>query len=69
MHEICMKNITLKGGVTDQHYMQFLMDCVKEGKINVDHIVTHVMPLKDFDKGMDYFAHKKDGCIKLVFKP
>jgi alcohol dehydrogenase len=69
MHEICMKNITLKGGLTDQHYMKFLMDGLKDGTINVKPVITHVMPLKDFDKALDIFAHKKDGCIKMVLKP
>jgi alcohol dehydrogenase len=69
MHDTCMKNVTLRGGVTNQHHMQFLMNCLKTGEINVAPIITHVMALKDFNEALDIFAHKKDRCIKLVKKP
>ncbi len=69
LHDICMKNITLKGGLTDQHHMKFLMDCLEQGKINVEPIITHVWEFKDFNKALDVFANKKDGSIKGVLKP
>jgi alcohol dehydrogenase len=69
MHDVNMKNLTIRGGLTDSHYMQELMDKLAAGEINVEPIITHVMPLSEFDAALDMFAHKKDGCIKVVLKP
>lgn len=69
LHTVCMKNIKIIGGLTDVHYMQYLMDCLKDKKINVDSIITHVSPLSDFNKDLDIFWHKKENAIKVVLKP
>ncbi|MCD8344764.1 MAG: alcohol dehydrogenase catalytic domain-containing protein [Oscillospiraceae bacterium] len=69
MHTVCMKNITVQGGLTNLNDMQYLMDVLAEGKINVAPIITRVFPLSEFDKALDIFAHKKDGSIKVVLKP
>lgn len=69
MHTVCMKNITVQGGLTNLADMPYLMDCLAQKMVNVAPIITHVFPLSEFDKALDIFAHKKDGSIKVVLKP
>jgi S-(hydroxymethyl)glutathione dehydrogenase / alcohol dehydrogenase len=55
--------------MTDQANMPFLMGLVEKGKLDVSPLLTHVMPLSDFDKAFEMFAEKQDNCIKVVLKP
>lgn len=66
---MCMKDITMKCALATNHNAQMLMNLVADGKINVKPIVTHEMPLADFDRAYDMFANKKDGCIKVMLRP
>ncbi len=69
MHTVCMKNLTVQGGLTNLADFPYLMDCLAQKKVNVAPIITHIFPLSEFDKALDIFAHKKDGSIKVVLKP
>ena len=60
----------LNFGFSRMHvYIDGLMDHVASGRLVVNDIITHVMPLKDAPLGYDVFNAKKDGCVKVVLKP
>jgi len=40
-----------------------------EGKINVDPMITHVLPLKDVKRGYELMDKKLENAIKVVLKP
>jgi alcohol dehydrogenase len=69
LQALMFKNGTMKFGVTDQHNMAFLMSLLQSGKVDVDPLLTHVMPLADFGKAFEMFANKQDNCMKVVLKP
>ena len=63
------KNPTLRFGVTDQSNMPFLMDLLRTGKVDVAPLLTHVMPLAEFESAFKIFAAKQDNCMKVLLKP
>ncbi|QCR38381.1 zinc-dependent alcohol dehydrogenase [Nissabacter sp. SGAir0207] len=52
-----------------QRYMQRLIDHVAKGELDTAFMVTHRFSLEDAPLGYDMFKHKKEGCIRAVFKP
>ena len=69
LQTLVFNNITVKMGMTDQGNMPLLMGLLESGTVSVDPLITHVMPLDDFDSAFSMFAEKKDNCLKVVLKP
>ncbi len=46
-----------------------LLDFVEAGKLRLDDIISHRMPLADAVKGYEIFDKKEDNCVKVVLKP
>jgi len=69
LQPLLMKNVTVKMGLTDQSNMPFLMGLLQRGKVDVDLLLTHVMPFDEFDRAFAMFAEKNDNCMKVVLKP
>ncbi|MFD2571947.1 zinc-dependent alcohol dehydrogenase [Spirosoma soli] len=49
--------------------MSMLMDLVAQGKVVLDDIISHVLPLSDIARGYEIFKKKEDDCTKVVLKP
>jgi alcohol dehydrogenase len=45
------------------------MDLVVDGKVVLDDIVSHVLPLTDISRAYDIFKKKQDDCTKVILKP
>jgi len=52
-----------------QRYIDKLMKHLEEGKIKLDDIITHRLPLSDAPRGYEIFSEKKEGCVKVVLTP
>jgi threonine dehydrogenase-like Zn-dependent dehydrogenase len=64
------KGIQLKGGQAPAHkYIDKLLDYVIAGKVKLNDIITHRLPLTEISHGYDIFKKKKDGCVKVVLDP
>lgn len=64
------KGITLKGGQAPaQKYIDTLLTYVVEGKVQLDDIITHRLPLSQIAEGYDKFKKKEDNCVKVVLDP
>jgi threonine dehydrogenase-like Zn-dependent dehydrogenase len=64
------KGFTIKGGQAPAHkHIDTLLNYVKEGKVKLDDIITHRLPLAEAAHGYDIFRNKKDNCVKVVLKP
>ncbi len=48
-------------------HVQIAVDLMKTGKISLDKIVTHRLPLKDFNKGIELMKQKN--CLKVMIYP
>ncbi|MCY7349172.1 MAG: glutathione-dependent formaldehyde dehydrogenase [Cytophagaceae bacterium] len=64
------KGIILRGGQAPAHkHIDKLMGYVAEGKVKLDDIITHRLPLSKAAHGYDIFRNKKDNCVKVVLTP
>ena len=70
IHQFFDKGITLKGGQAPAHkHIDKLMAFVSEGKVKLDDIITHRLPLSQVAHAYDIFKKKEDGCVKVVLNP
>lgn len=64
------KGITLKGGQAPaQKHIDVLLEYVKEGKVKLDDIITHRLPLSKISDAYSMFKKREDGCVKVVLDP
>ena len=69
LQSMMLKNPTIRMGVTDQSNMKLLLGLLEGGDVDVSALMSHVMPLSEFDKAFKMFAEKEDNCMKVVLKP
>ncbi|RVU00371.1 glutathione-dependent formaldehyde dehydrogenase [Mucilaginibacter limnophilus] len=70
MHRIFDKGLTIRQGQAPVlNYIDHLIDLVRDGKVVLDDIITHTLPLSEASKGYEIFQKKKDDCVKVVLKP
>ncbi|HUM47746.1 MAG TPA: zinc-dependent alcohol dehydrogenase [Chitinophagales bacterium] len=64
------KGIMLRGGQAPAHkHIDKLLEYVKEGKVKLDDIITHRLPLSQVAEGYSMFKKKEDNCVKVVLNP
>lgn len=70
LHQWFDKGIKLKGGQALVHnYIDHLIGLVETGKVTLEDIITHKVPLQDAAKMYDIFNKRADNCVKVVLKP
>ncbi len=64
------KGLRIKGGQAPVHkYIDELLEYVKDGKVKLDDIITHRLPLSEVAHGYDIFDKKEDNCVKVILDP
>lgn len=64
------KGLTLRGGQVPVHkYIDHLMDTVVQGKVKLDDIISHRLPLSAVAHGYDIFKNKEEDCVKVILDP
>lgn len=70
IHQFFDKGLTIRGGQAPAHkHIDKLMAFVSEGKVKLDDIISHRLPLSQVAHGYDIFKKKEDGCVKVVLDP
>lgn len=70
IHRFFDKGLTLRMGQAFVHrYIDHLFEIVRDGKVVLNDIISHKLPLSEAVKGYDMFKHKKEDCVKVVLKP
>lgn len=68
--QIFDKGISMRfGQSTPQRDIDELLTWVEEGKIRLDDIISHRLPLADTPHAYDIFNKKEDDCVKVVLTP
>jgi threonine dehydrogenase-like Zn-dependent dehydrogenase len=57
------------GQATVQPFFDELIEWVAQGKIQLDDIITHRLPLAEAAHGYEIFSKKEDQCVKVVLQP
>jgi threonine dehydrogenase-like Zn-dependent dehydrogenase len=64
------KGIILKGGQAPAHkHIDTLLQYVQEGKVKLDDIITHRLPLSEVAHAYHVFKKKEEDCVKVVMNP
>jgi S-(hydroxymethyl)glutathione dehydrogenase / alcohol dehydrogenase len=64
------KGISLHMSQAPVHvYIDQLLELVKEKKVVLNDIITHILPLEQAPHAYDIFCKKKEDCLKVVLKP
>ena len=62
-----LRDISFRVGICPaKNYMARLLTLVQSGRIDTKPLITHVMPLDDAVHAYDMFAHRKEGCVKVL---
>lgn len=70
LHTIFDKGLKLQFGQAPVHkYIDELIPLVEEGKVILNDILTHTLPLTEVSHGYDIFKKKEDNCVKIILKP
>ena len=70
VHRIFDKGLIMKFGQAPvQKYIDELFEIVRNGKVVLNDIITHKLPLTEASNAYDMFKNKKDDCVKVVLKP
>ncbi len=70
LHQIFDKGIKIRAGQAPVHkYIDNLADMVVTGKVKLNDIITHHMPLIQAPEAYKMFNDKKDNCVKVILKP
>ncbi|HYH15691.1 MAG TPA: zinc-dependent alcohol dehydrogenase [Flavisolibacter sp.] len=57
------------GQAPAQKYIDELFGLVRDGKVTLNDIITHRLPLSEAARGYDMFKKKEDNCVKVVLQP
>jgi threonine dehydrogenase-like Zn-dependent dehydrogenase len=64
------KGLTIRAGQAPAHkHIDKLMKFVEEGKVKLDDIITHRLPLSEVSHAYDIFRNHEDNCVKVVMVP
>jgi threonine dehydrogenase-like Zn-dependent dehydrogenase len=64
------KGVRVQLGQAPVHaYIDELVNAVVEGKVRLDDVISHRVPLEKAGDAYEVFNSKKDGCVKVVLKP
>jgi len=68
--QIFDKGLTIRCGQAPVHrYIDELIKWLDQGKVVLDDIITHRLPLADAPRAYEMFNNKEDGCVKVVLSP
>ncbi|MFB9839091.1 zinc-dependent alcohol dehydrogenase [Actinoallomurus acaciae] len=64
------KGLVFAGAQQHGHrYIPMLLKRMASGELTARQLATHEMSLDDAPRGYDMFKHKKDGCVRVAFRP
>lgn len=64
------KGLTLGGSQQPgPRYIPMLLKRMASGELSARQLATHEMPLDEAPRGYEMFSHRKDGCVRVAFRP
>ena len=70
IHRIFDKGLIMQFGQAQTHvYIDQCFEMVRSGRVVLDDIITHKLPLSMASEAYDMFKHKTDDCVKVILKP
>nr|WKN34808.1 alcohol dehydrogenase catalytic domain-containing protein [Tunicatimonas sp. TK19036] len=69
LKRMVLDEVELVGNRANPNTAQATIELLVNGRINLEPLMTHRFPLKDFKTALDTFENRKDGAIKVATKP
>lgn len=70
LHRLFDKGITICQGQAPVHkYIDQLIELVASGKVVLDDIISHTLPLSEAEHAYHIFHKKEEDCVKVILKP
>ncbi len=69
LHRMYGKNLIFKTGGVDAVHCGRLLRLIADGRLDVQALITHRLPLERILEGYDIFEHRTGDCIKCVITP
>jgi len=70
IHRIFDKGLIMQFGQAQTHmFIDQCFEFVRSGKVVLDDIITHKLPLTQASEAYKTFAERTDDCVKVVMKP
>jgi alcohol dehydrogenase len=70
IHRIFDKGLIMQFGQAQTHmYIDQCFELVRTGKVTLDDIITHRLPLSQAAEAYEMFKNKTDDCVKVIMKP
>lgn len=70
IHRLFDKGLRIQFGQAPvQNYIDELFELVRDGKVVLNDIISHRLPLAQAAHAYDIFKKKEDDCVKVVLKP
>lgn len=64
------KGLTFGGALQPgQRYIPMLLKRMASGELSARQLATHEMTLDEAPDGYDMFKHRRDGCVRVAFRP
>ncbi|EHQ89429.1 alcohol dehydrogenase [Desulfosporosinus youngiae] len=62
------RNLSVKMGLVEVTHMNLLIELIKDGQINTNFLISHVLPFTEIMKGYELFENRVDNALKVVLK-
>jgi len=70
LHQAFDKGLRIRMGQAPVHnHIDRLIELVASGKVVLDDIITHTLPLSEAPRAYEIFNRKQENCLKVVLKP
>lgn len=69
LNKIVFNELKIFGSKANPNVSDKVLNFFSNGTIDGEKIITHVLPLEDYAKGLEIFVKKKEGVMKVVLVP
>ncbi len=66
---IVLDEISICGSRANPNVSARVLELMASGQLNVDPLITHSLPLAEFERALDLFVTRKEGAIKIIVEP
>lgn len=69
LDKLVIENITIYGTLGSPNVWDESISLIENKKINAKALITHKLPLKEFEKGLEMMEKRLDNSVKIVLEP
>jgi len=69
VRRLVLDEIELIGCRANPNTLEPALALVREKRVDLGFLVTHVLPLSEFARALDIFVHRRDNSLKVVVRP